>query len=32
MSAAFLVYIAAKRKAEQRIRNQYTFNTPKGIV
>jgi|LauGreDrversion4_2_1035121.scaffolds.fasta_scaffold06499_5 hypothetical protein len=32
MSPAFLVYIAAKRKAEQRVRNQYTSNLPTGIV
>lgn len=32
MSPAFLVYVSAKRKAEQRIRKQYNSNLPTGIV
>ena len=32
MKPAFLVYVAAKRKAEQRIQKQYTSNIPSGIV
>jgi hypothetical protein len=32
MTPAFLIYVAAKRKADQRIRNQFTSNLPKGIV
>jgi hypothetical protein len=32
MSPAFLVYVAAKRKADQRIHRQYVSNLPKGIV
>jgi len=32
MSSTFLIYIAAKRKAEQRILKQYNSNLPAGIV
>lgn len=32
MSAAFLVYVVAKKKAEQRIFKQYKSNLPTGIV
>jgi hypothetical protein len=32
MSPAFLVYVAAKRKADQRISKQYASNIPAGIV
>ena len=32
MSAAFLVYLSASRKAAERIRKQYTSNLPAGIV
>lgn len=32
MSAAFLVYVAAKKRADQRIRKQYNSNLPAGIV
>jgi hypothetical protein len=32
MTAAFLVYVTAKRKADRRILNQYNSNLPTGIV
>ena len=32
MSATFLTWLTAKRKAEQRIRKQYSSNLPTGIV
>jgi hypothetical protein len=32
MSPAFLIYVAAKRKADQRLSKQYNSNLPKGIV
>jgi hypothetical protein len=32
MSPAFLVYVTAKRRADQRIHKQYNSNLPKGIV
>jgi len=32
MTAAFLTWFTAKRKADQRIRKQFESNHPKGIV
>jgi hypothetical protein len=32
MSATFLTWLTAKRKADQRIRKQFESNRPKGIV
>ena len=32
MTATFLTWLQAKRKAEERIRKQYSSNLPKGIV
>ena len=32
MSATFLTWLTAKRKADSRIRKQFTSNLPSGIV